>query len=250
MDFMVVIPARFGATRLPGKPLLDIGGKPMLQHVYERACRSQARAVVIATDDDRIRCAAEGFGAQVCMTSAAHRSGTDRIEEVARQLGLASDACVVNVQGDEPLLPAAAIDQVAANLVGCSDAGISTLCEPITRQEELDSPHAVKVVFDKQGFALYFSRAAIPHGCSVQAGNAYRHIGIYGYRVSTLTRFVTWPPALLEVTEKLEQLRALVNGVRIHVAVTSHPIPAGVDTEEDLAAVRAYVAGMTGSQNP
>ena len=244
MSFIVVIPARFGATRLPGKPLLDIAGKPMLQHVFERASESEADGVWIATDDERIRVAAESFGARVCMTSPEHRSGTDRIQEVVAQLGLDDQARVVNVQGDEPLLPPQAINQVARNLENFPAAGISTLCELITRQEELHSPNAVKVVFDAQGYALYFSRAAIPHGSSVQAANAFRHIGIYGYRVATLHQFKAWPPAALEITEKLEQLRALTNGVKIHVEVSQHRIPPGVDTEQDLAAVRAHIARL------
>lgn len=238
MKFRVVIPARYAATRLPGKPLLDIDGKPMLQHVYERACCSDADEVLIATDDERIAAAAKRFGARVCMTAATHRSGTDRIQEVASQLQLPADAVIVNVQGDEPLIPPAVINQVAGNLLAHTEAGIATLCDVITHQEEVANPNAVKVVFDARGLALYFSRSTIPHGASASARNCYRHVGIYAYRVSVLNQFVLWPPAELEIQEKLEQLRALHNGVRIHVAVCQEKIPAGVDTLQDLEAVR------------
>lgn len=240
MSFLVVIPARFAATRLPGKPLLDIGGKPMIQHVYERACASQAREVVIATDDERIRIAAEQFGARVCMTSATHASGTDRISEVAQQLQLSSSDLVVNVQGDEPLIPPAVIDQVAINLASHPDAGIATLCEPIRHAADVQNPNIVKVVRDTTDMALYFSRSPIPHGGDVLQGDFCRHIGIYAYRVATLQAFVGWHRSPLEVRERLEQLRALANGVRIHVATTHTAMPAGVDTAEDLEAVRAW----------
>ncbi|MEX2132486.1 MAG: 3-deoxy-manno-octulosonate cytidylyltransferase [Pseudohongiellaceae bacterium] len=242
MQFTVVIPARYAAARLPGKPLLDICGKPMLQHVYERARQSEAVEVLIATDDERIADAARGFGARVCMTSPLHRSGTDRIQEVAQQLALDDQHVIVNVQGDEPLIPPAVINQVARNLLDFPDAGISTLCEVIGNQEEISNPNAVKVVFDSNGMALYFSRATIPYGSSVSAKNCYRHIGIYAYRVATLNSFVLWPPGELEIQEKLEQLRALSHGVKIHIALCSEKIPAGVDTEQDLQAVRQFLA--------
>ncbi len=241
MAFSVVIPARYGATRLPGKPLLDIAGKPMLQHTYERASASSATAVYIATDDERIKSAAEGFGAKVCMTDANHRSGTDRIQEVATQLGLPDDAIIVNVQADEPLLPPDVIDQVAVNLQAHAAAGIATLCEPMSSKEEIEDPNAVKVVMNEIGMALYFSRATIPWQASTSARNCYRHVGIYAYRVAVLNQFVQWPPAELEVQEKLEQLRALYHGIPIHVAVSAARIPPGVDTEKDLEAVRAHI---------
>lgn len=242
MSFTVVIPARYGATRLPGKPLLDINGQPMLQHTWQRAQESDAQRVVVATDDERIFAAAEGFGAEVVMTSDSHRSGTDRIQEVCQQLKLPSDHVVVNVQADEPLLPADAINQVAANLLS-EDAGIATLCEVITSQQEITDPNSVKVVRSLSGRALYFSRATIPVSATASAGNCFRHIGLYAYRVAVLDQFVTWPVAELEVSEKLEQLRALANDVFIHVAVSEHKIPPGVDTEKDLAAVRNHLAG-------
>ena len=242
MSFTVIIPARYAAQRLPGKPLLDINGKPMLQHTYERACSSEANNVYIATDDDRIRRSAENFGAKVFMTLHTHRSGTDRIQEVSQQLGLEDDEIVVNVQADEPLIPPVAINQVANNLLNSEDVGIATLCEIISSQEEIEDCNAVKVVMDERGHALYFSRATIPYQASASAKNSFRHIGIYAYRVSVLNEYVRWPPSELEISEKLEQLRALYNGVKMHVDVAGVRIPAGVDTEKDLNAVRTLLS--------
>ncbi len=242
MSFTVIIPARYAAQRLPGKPLLDINGKPMLQHTYERACSSDAKNVYIATDDDRIRRSAENFGAKVFMTLHTHRSGTDRIQEVSRQLRLGDDEIVVNVQADEPLIPPSAINQVANNLLNSEDVGIATLCEIISSQEEIEDCNAVKVVMNERGHALYFSRATIPYQASASAKNSFRHIGIYAYRVSVLNEYVRWPPSELEISEKLEQLRALYNGVKMHVDVSGVRIPAGVDTEKDLNAVRTLLS--------
>lgn len=253
MSFTVVIPARYASTRLPGKPLADIAGKPMIQHVCERAAESRAERVVVATDDDRIRVACEGFGAEVVMTSADHASGTDRLEEVARILGFDGAARIVNVQGDEPLIPPALINQVADNLDLNPDAPIATLCESILDAAALMDPNVVKVVFGHRGMAHYFSRAPIPWArdawvnpdqrSELPEGAAYyRHIGIYGYRVSLLGEFVSWPPAPTERAESLEQLRALYNGRQIHVAQACEAPAAGVDTEADLARVRAVLA--------
>jgi 3-deoxy-manno-octulosonate cytidylyltransferase (CMP-KDO synthetase) len=250
MEFCVVIPARYGSSRLPGKPLLDIAGKPMVQRVYERACESAAARVVVATDDQRIVDAATDFGAEVLMTSPDHVSGTDRIEEVARLLDLAAQDIVVNVQGDEPLIPAVVIDQVAANLAANPTAGIATLCEPVHSAQDLFNPNIVKLVTDAQGMALYFSRAPIPwnrdgFASGRPAGDApveaRRHLGIYAYRVSLLHDFVQWPVAALEQLESLEQLRAMANGTRIHVAEALEAVPPGVDTEADLELVRSIV---------
>jgi 3-deoxy-manno-octulosonate cytidylyltransferase (CMP-KDO synthetase) len=247
MSYIVVIPARHGSTRLPGKPLLDIAGKPMVQRVWEQARLSAASEVVIATDDQRIFDAAESFGASVCMTATDHPSGTDRLQEVAAHLGWADEQIVVNVQGDEPLIPPTVIDSVATNLAAHADAGIATLCEGISDIAELLDPNAVKVVFDARGLALYFSRATIPwprepFKSSQQVmpaeGNWYRHIGIYAYRTAFLHEYVTWPPAPLEQLEQLEQLRALHNGVGIHVAPAGERVPGGVDTQADLDLVR------------
>lgn len=245
MGFVVVIPARYASTRLPGKPLLDIAGKPMLQHVYERACDSGAEAVHIATDDERIAEAARRFTDAVCMTSDSHQSGTDRIEEVARQLSLADDAIVVNVQGDEPLIPPGLIDQVAEDLKAHEEAGISSLCEPIAEVADMHNPNIVKVVMDAAGYALYFSRSLLPWRQDQQhlapdTAPVYRHIGIYAYRVATLKRFVSWPPAMLERSERLEQLRALSYGVRIHMQSANEEVPGGIDTPEDLERLRDY----------
>ena len=252
MAFTVVIPARFASTRLPGKPLLDIAGRPMIQYVVERACQSDAQRVVVATDDEGIADTVAGFGGEALMTAADHPSGTDRIEEVSRLLELDEDALVVNVQGDEPLVPPAVIDQVAANLAANPVAGIATLCEPVSSSEDFFNPNIVKVVTDKAGFALYFSRAPIPWDRDGFAGDteaapvpsrARRHLGIYAYRVSLLRRFVGWEPADLEQTESLEQLRAMANGARIHVADAVATVPPGVDTAADLEAVRAIIEG-------
>lgn len=243
MSFSVVIPARMGATRLPGKPLLDICGKPMIQHTFERARQSAAAAVIVATDDERIREVAEAFGATVCMTATTHRSGTDRIQEVTAQLAMPEEHIVVNVQADEPLIPPAVINQVAANLEAHPEVGIATLCETITNKLDINDPNAVKVVMSRQGHALYFSRATIPWNASASAKNCYRHVGIYAYRVAVLNQFVHWPVSELELEEKLEQLRALYNDVKVHVAISDQQIPPGVDTERDLETVRAHLAG-------
>ncbi|MCR9104758.1 MAG: 3-deoxy-manno-octulosonate cytidylyltransferase [Gammaproteobacteria bacterium] len=250
MTFSVVIPARYGSSRLPGKPLLDIAGKPMVQRVWEQANRSAAGRVIVATDDARIETAARAFGAEVVMTSAAHPSGTDRLQEVARILRLADDEIVVNVQGDEPLIPPAVIDQVASNLRACHQADIATLCEPITTLADLHNPNVVKVVANTHQHALYFSRAPVPwpRDAFAQAepvlpqGNAWmRHIGVYAYRTAFLHQFVQWPVAPIEQLEQLEQLRALFNGIGIHVEPACDFVPPGVDTEADLALVRAHL---------
>ncbi len=255
MEFSVIIPARYASTRLPGKPLRDIGGKPMIQRVYEQACKSNASQVVIATDDKRIFQAAEGFGARVCMTASDHVSGTDRLQEVAQILALPEDHLVVNVQGDEPLIPPVIIDQVAQLLAGAPQAGIATLSELIERATDLFNPNVVKVVADSTGQALYFSRAPIPWARDEFSaiGQAVpeqlpsnvsfqRHIGIYAYRVGFLHQFITWDPSPLETSESLEQLRAMWNGTRIMVAIARESPPAGVDTEADLDRVRALVS--------
>ncbi len=242
MSFIVVIPARYQSTRLPGKPLLDIAGKPMLHHVVERASQSAADAVYVATDDERIQHSCEALGDRVIMTSAEHQSGTDRIEEVARKLGLGDDAIVVNVQGDEPMIPPEVINQVAADLASHPDAQICTLYEEIDHDADVLNPNIVKVVADAYGCALYFSRAPIPfpRGNATQTSlKGYkRHIGIYAYRVKVLHDFVNWPRCDLESTEQLEQLRALYNGSRIRIRKACAAIPAGVDTPEDLDKVR------------
>ena len=252
-DYFVVIPARHAATRLPGKPLLEIAGKSMIRRVWERASGAGARHVLIATDDARIADHVRGFGADVAMTSAEHPSGTDRLAEVARQRGWSDATIVVNVQGDEPLIPAAVIDQVAANAAG--DAGVvaATLAEALTDPARLFDANVVKVVRDANQRALYFSRAPIPYARDhfklgvlpqqlPQPALWLRHIGIYAYRVGMLHRYVTWPRHPLEAIESLEQLRILGMGERIHVDLACADVPGGVDTPDDLARVRALFA--------
>jgi 3-deoxy-manno-octulosonate cytidylyltransferase (CMP-KDO synthetase) len=248
MKFYVVIPARYASTRLPAKPLKMIAGKTMIQHVYERASQSDAVKVIIATDDARIESVAREFGAAVCMTKATHNSGTDRLQEVAQQFNLQPEDVVVNVQGDEPLIPPQVINQVARNLYQNEFSSMATLSEPIHSLEDFKNPNIVKVISDEKGKALYFSRAPIPwprdYFATPDATSlpekfpAQRHIGIYAYRVSLLNEFVTWPQADLEKIESLEQLRVLTKGHAIHVDEACEAVPGGVDTEEDLIRVR------------
>jgi 3-deoxy-manno-octulosonate cytidylyltransferase (CMP-KDO synthetase) len=246
--FRVVIPARYASTRLPGKALLPMAGKPMVQWVYERAAKSRATEVIVATDDTRIFNAAQAFGAPVEMTSPTHVSGTDRIAEVARSRNWASSDIVVNVQGDEPLIPPALIDQVAGLLQLNADAHMATLGSPLTHIDAFLDPNVVKVVTDVSGRALYFSRAPIPwtrdaavSGLSSQTSfaGARRHIGIYAYRVGALLRLAALAPTPLENSEKLEQLRALENGFEIRVASAVEPPGPDVNTPEDLERVQA-----------
>ena len=254
MSFVVIIPARYASTRLPGKPLADIHGKPMVQHVVEKALQSGADRVIVATDDERVRsalasCAALA-GFEVCMTSQDHQSGTERLAEVCRHYGFASDTIIVNVQGDEPLIPPAIIRQVADNLAAAT-APMATLSVPIEDAEEAFNPNAVKVVTDKDGYALYFSRACIPWDRDRFAasdrderigGHYQRHIGIYAYRAGFIQRYVDWAPSVLEQVEALEQLRVLWYGEKIHVAQALQAPPVGVDTQADLDKVRALLA--------
>lgn len=245
MSFVVVIPARYASTRLPGKPLLDIAGKPMIQHVWERAQQSDTQHVLIATDHDEIADVARSFGADVAMTRADHPSGTDRLQEVVAQQGLPDGRIVVNVQGDEPLIPPAVINQVAQLLNAHPQADMATLCEAIHSQAQFEDPNCVKVVCDESGRALYFSRGQIAYprdGLLENQPWGYRHIGIYAYRSGFLHRYVSWPPCVLEQTEKLEQLRALYKGSAIYVAEACEQIPAGVDTQHDLDQVRQWLA--------
>jgi 3-deoxy-manno-octulosonate cytidylyltransferase (CMP-KDO synthetase) len=247
VSFTAIIPARYQSERLPGKPLLEIAGRPMIQHVYERASASEADRVIVATDNDEIVRAVTEFGGEVCLTSTQHQSGTDRLQEVVEKLSFRDDQLVVNVQGDEPLIPPQAIDQVALNLQH-TDSSIATLCERIEIFDELFDPNVVKVVMDSNGLALYFTRAPVPWSRDSFGGDDrnlpgstpyFRHIGIYAYRCRVLRQFVSWPPSPLERTEKLEQLRAMWYGARIHVAPACVAIPAGVDTDEDLQRARA-----------
>jgi 3-deoxy-manno-octulosonate cytidylyltransferase (CMP-KDO synthetase) len=242
-DYKVVIPARYASSRLPGKPLRELLGKPMLQYVFESASACDAAQVIVATDDTRIESAARGFGAEVCMTSPEHASGTDRLAEVVTRLGWPDDAIVVNVQGDEPLMPPALIDQVAHDLSANNEGAIATLATPLVAAGEFFDTNVVKVVTDRNGYALYFSRAPIPWDRDLLHDDIkalpigivpLRHIGIYAYRVEYLRRYAQMRPCPLEQAEQLEQLRALWYGERIHVAEARQRPGPGVDTEDDL----------------
>jgi len=244
--FKVVIPARYGSTRLPGKPLLDIAGKPMIAHVCQRALEAKAEQVVVATDDQRIVSAVKQLELQCVMTAPDHQSGTERIAEVADIMNWKDDDIIVNLQGDEPLIPPAYINKVAAALAGQNKAGMATLAAKIHNKTEIFNSNAVKVVLDKLGYALYFSRAAIPwdRSCFPERVNidhqpvpCLRHIGMYAYTVNFLHRYCQWQPSPLEAVESLEQLRVLWYGEKILVHSVEQTPEAGVDTEEDLQRV-------------
>jgi 3-deoxy-manno-octulosonate cytidylyltransferase (CMP-KDO synthetase) len=243
--FRVVVPARYASSRFPGKAVVELHGKPMVQHVYERAMASRAAEVIIATDDERVADVARSFDGTVVMTSSAHESGTDRVAEVVAEQGWQTDDIVVNVQGDAPTIPPASIGLVAELLDQHAAADMATLCVPVTASEEYQSPHVVKVVMDAEGRALYFSRSPIPatgHGVNAMPAECWRHLGIYAYRVGALQRLTAAPQCYLEITEKLEQLRALWLGMQIRVAVAPEVHGPDVDTPEDLAAAAAYLA--------
>lgn len=244
-EFLVVIPARLGSTRLPRKPLADIGGKPMVIRVAERAQQSLAHSVVVATDSPEIQAACDEHRIECLLTSPDHPTGTDRIAEVAQLLKLSADTLIVNVQGDEPLIPPELINQVAQTLADNTACAISTVAVPITDTSEITNPNVVKVVLNKAGEALYFSRASIPFVRdpeSAQDVMHLRHLGIYAYRADFLQAYSRLDPAPPEQAEALEQLRALWNGYRIAVHTASKAPPAGVDTAEDLERVRQILA--------
>lgn len=252
-EFFAVIPARYASTRLPGKPLVDIGGKPMVVHVADRAREAGARQVIVATDDARVRDAVMSHGHTALMTRPDHVTGTDRIAEVAAARNWVDDAIVVNVQGDEPRVPPELIRAVAQQLAGHANAAIATACHPIHGTDEMFDPNAVKVVMDHQGYALYFSRAPIPWARDAFAASrarmpeglpVYRHLGLYAYRCGFLRRYSQLEPAAIERFESLEQLRALAHGFRITVAITKEAPEPGVDTPEDLEKVRRAVARL------
>lgn len=264
MSFKVVIPARYDSTRLPGKPLRDIAGQSMIQRVWQRASESLANDVFVATDSAEIQTHCESFGAKVVMTAEHHQSGTDRVYEVCDKEGWEDDTIVINLQGDEPMFPPSLIDRLYKNIASDKNIGIATLCQPILDWHHFLDPNVVKVVRDKNSYARYFSRAPIPWdrdiASALQTSNqvksptveykipvgdsaslpqsAYRHFGVYAYRVKTLRAFVEWEQAVSEKIESLEQLRALENGVSIHCAVADVNIPDGVDTEADLIRVQ------------
>jgi 3-deoxy-manno-octulosonate cytidylyltransferase (CMP-KDO synthetase) len=234
-DFRIVIPARYASLRLPGKPLRDINGKPMIEWVYLAACRAEASEVVVATDDQRIADAVAGFGGSACLTDSAHRSGTDRILEVTQKLNWSADTIVVNLQGDEPLMPSVNISQVA-QLLARRDCDMATLHKPIDADAAAD-PNLVKLVLDKDGRALYFSRSVIPYDRSGESDRYLGHIGIYAYRVGFIETFSALPPSDLELAESLEQLRALSNAYSIYSELAEANPGPGIDTEQDLARV-------------
>lgn len=251
MSFRVVIPARYASTRLPGKPLREIGGSPMIQHVYEHALESGASQVVVATDDERIATAVAGFGGEAVLTANTHRSGTERLAEVVGRLGWPDEEVVVNLQGDEPQMPPALVHQVALDLQDRPGAQVSTLRTRIHTAAELFDPHVVKVVVDAEGYGLYFSRAAIPwdrDAFSVtqeelpERSDHWRHLGIYAYRAGYIGTYVDLPASPLEEMESLEQLRVLWHGGRIHVAEAQVVPGHGVDTLEDLERARRALA--------
>jgi len=254
MAFSVIIPARYQSSRLPGKPLMDIAGMSMLQRVYQQACKSDAVKVYIATDHDDILVHAQSFCDAVIMTSEAHLTGTDRLQEVVQKLALSDEKIIVNVQGDEPLIPPSLINLVASNLQQHSQAAMATLAEPIVDAQQVFDANAVKLVRNATNMAMYFSRAPLPwdrawtqeNHNALQQGTSYlRHIGLYAYRVGFLHRYVTWPQAAYEALESLEQLRALHHGELIHVDLAPNGMPAGVDTMQDLERMRAHLTQKT-----
>lgn len=256
-DFHIIIPARLNSERLPKKVLLDIGGKPMIQHVYERARASGAASVTIATDDESIESVCEQFGATVCMTQSTHRSGTERIAEAAANIGFDEDEIVVCLQADEPLMSPQLIAEAANQLSMHDHVKVATLATPLKASEELLNPNIVKVILNYRNVAIYFSRAPIPwerdqfaklysdpaSRASLKLADAYyRHIGLYAYRAAFLETYASWSACALEKLESLEQLRIIWNGYRIHVGLTDVKVPGGVDTPEDYARVKSAVS--------
>ncbi|MBU6248523.1 MAG: 3-deoxy-manno-octulosonate cytidylyltransferase [Xanthomonadaceae bacterium] len=251
-SFIVAIPARYGSTRLPAKPLRAIAGEPMVVRVAQRALQAGARQVVVAVDDERIAAALQGKGVDICMTRADHASGSDRLAECAAHYGWDDDAIVVNLQGDEPFAPAAGIREVARALAE-DDAPMATLATPITEAHELFDPNVVKLVRDARGRALYFSRAPLPWARDAFAASRdtlpadvpfLRHIGIYAYRAGFLRRYTGLSRTPLEQAESLEQLRVLEHGHAIAVRLTPEPFPPGIDTEADLERAERWLAGL------
>jgi len=254
MSFVVVIPARYESSRLPGKVLADIDGKPMIQWVVEKAKLSGASKVIVATDNDNVAAVVEGFGGEVCKTRADHQSGTERLAEVMQQYQFSDDQVIVNVQGDEPFIPPENIAQVAKDLSSQHVVRMATLAIKMSDVEEVFNPNAVKVLVDKDNYALYFSRATIPYDRKRflnndnidTIGDFYlRHIGIYAYRAGFIKDYVQWPASALEQVESLEQLRVLWQGEKIHVSVAESQVPVeGVDTPEDLVKAICYAQGL------
>src|SRR3989338_8251584 len=253
MKTFIVIPAHYGSTRLAGKVLLDIAGKPMVQHVYERAKKSRADQVMIATDDQRVFETAKDFGADIYMTAATHRSGTERASELVDRLKMADDDIVIVLQADEPLVPVVILDQLIDILKQKPDLSVATLCDPIDNMNDVFDPNVTRAVLDKNNFALYFSHAPMPwyrNGFSKEQKelpkdfNYYRHIGIYGYRAAFVRRYIKMPASQIEFVECLEQLRILWNSEKIYVAIAKEKPGPGVDTQEDLNRVRELLKNL------
>lgn len=251
LAYKVVIPARYASTRLPGKPLLEIAGQPMIIHVCKRAIEAGAEDVVVATDDNRILNCVQAAGFQAVMTGIQHTSGSERLREVADLLQWPDDTAIVNCQGDEPLMPPTLIEKAAQALLGQSRAQVASLCAPIHDLEEVFNPNSVKVVRDQQDYALYFSRAPIPWDrdyfadrVAIEPNACFRHIGIYAYTAGFLRRYVNWPASELEILESLEQLRILSQGEAIYVPAVSEVPPAGVDTQADLDRVAELLTSL------
>ena len=240
MGFSVIIPARYASSRLPAKMLKEINGKSLIEHTYSNAIKSNASRVIIATDDERIKTVAEGFGAEVCMTNDGHTSGTSRIAEAVSFLNFQNDDVIVNLQGDEPMMSPSAINQVASNLVS-SGMSVATLCEAIDTEDAYFDENCVKVVYNSRGRAMYFSRSPVPpfrDGQNISLDLCFRHIGLYAYRVNFLKNYSNMPISILETAEKLEQLTFLMEGFDIHVDVSFASTGYGVDTESDLIKVK------------
>ena len=240
MGFSIIIPARYASSRLPAKMLKEINGKSLIEHTYSNAIKSNASRVIIATDDERIKTVAEGFGAEVCMTNDSHTSGTSRIAEAVSFLNFQDDDVIVNLQGDEPMMSPSAINQVASNLVS-SGMSVATLCETINTEDAYFDENCVKVVYNSRGRAMYFSRSPVPafrDGQNINLDLCFRHIGLYAYRVNFLKNYSNMPISRLETAEKLEQLTFLMEGFDIHVDVSFASTGYGVDTESDLIKVK------------
>lgn len=241
MSFDIIIPARYASTRLPGKPLLSLGGKTIIEHVYRAAKASQAEQVWVATDDQRILDAVKAFGGQAVMTAVDHLSGTDRLAEVIQKMKLPSDRIVINVQGDEPFVPLKLINAVAENLAQHEGAVMATACHLITRQEDALDPNVVKVVMDNAAHAMFFSRSPIPYPRNADTTRYYKHIGIYAYRAGFVAQYNELAPHYLEQSESLEQLRVLANGFKISVETIDYDSGFGIDTKQDLKRARDYL---------
>lgn len=244
MTYKIIIPARFGSSRLPGKPLSIIGDKPMIQHVWNRASESGADRIIVATDDRRIQKVCNDFGAECLMTQKDHRSGSDRIVEVCKKLDFNNDDIIVNLQGDEPFMSPVLIDELVANKKKFPSVGVATMCKIIEDMSMFSNPSVVKVEFNDNGIAKFFRRVHEPMP-SHNGALGYKHLGIYAYSVAILKQFIKWPVAPLEKKESLEQLRFLHNSIDIHVGVTTHSTGLGIDTEEDLMAAKDFVNNIT-----